>query len=599
MRLRNGSSRSVALACAATLALAACSDDGGADDPAADEAGGEETAAAEGLEGCVDDPNGCNSGEVEQGGTITWIVDQTPDAWFSYSSEGGSVYTLQALHGIYPFTGQWAPDQETYEHNMDLLAAEPELVSEEPFQYRFEVRDEAVWNDGTPITARDFEVSWKMATDEAEGHCIGCSPRSTQGYNEIASIQGDDDGKTVIVTLDDGEADPEWFGLFSSGSIGGGIHPAHIAEEQGFDIDDPEQLGEYFQYLNATMPEFSGGPYQIVEGDLDNQIIKEPNPAWYGAEPALDTVIFQFITDEDAFVPALSNDEVQGGSPASFNSDVLTSLEQLQGFGVLTKPGPSWSHMDVNLNNEQLADVELRRAIFTTIDVESIGNSQYGESFPEWTARRNHIFGEDSEFFVDHLEGTGQGSGDVDAAIGILEDAGYELDGDTLTRDGEEIGPFRLRGGDTEPVTIAMELIQSFLTDIGIQTTIEITDELGATLAEADFDLMIFGWSGDPFFVTSPAQFWRTDSGSNFGGYSNEDVDALVDQIPQQAELQDAADLANQAVELVVGDAYVLPLAETPVYMFASDSYVNVRDNTASSLRAIHNFWEWGLAASE
>jgi peptide/nickel transport system substrate-binding protein len=611
MRLRNRFIRTTALASAAALVLTACGDNGAdeegpdttVDDTDTDDPAEDEEAAQPGFDACEDDPNNCNAGPVEQGGEIAFIVDQSPDSWFSYSLEGGSVYTLQALHGIYPWTGQYEPDQETYAYNMDFLAAEPELLEDgegdEPFTYQFEIRDEAVWDDDTPITARDFEVSWKMATSEEQGHCVGCTPRATQGFDEIESIEGDDDGKTVTVTLQEGESNPEWFALFSAHSIGGGVMPAHIAEQQGFDIDDPEELGEYFQYLNETMPEFSGGPLMIAEGDLDNQIIKEPNPNWYGEDVPLDTYILRYITDEDAFVPALSNNEVQGGSPAAFNSDVLQGLEQLPNVYVNIQPGPSWSHLDVNTENEQLADVELRRAIFTAIDVDDIGQRTYGESFPDWTRRLNHIFGEDSEFFEDFVTPSDQGSGDVDQAMQILEDAGYEMDGDTLTLDGEQIGPFRLRGGDTEAVTIATQLIQSYLGDIGVEVNLEVTDDLGETLSTQDFDLMIFGWSGSPFFVSAPAQFWASDSGSNFGGYANDEVDELVGQIPQQASLEEAAELANQATELVVDDAYVLPMLETPVYLFVTESYANVRDNAATSLRGHYNIHEWGLVAQE
>lgn len=412
MRLRTRWARTAALASAGALILAACAtpDDGGDDAPQtgedADGDGAEPTQT--GFDDCEENPNTCNEGEVEDGGEIVWAVDQTPDAWNSYSIEGGSVYTLQMLHGVYPYTGYWEPDGQTYEHNMDLLSAEPELLDEDPFTYEFYISEDAVWDDGTPITADDFEVSWKMATSPDEGHCEGCTPRSTSGYDEIESVEGSDDGKTVTITLKEGEATAEWFALFGADSIGGGIVPAHIADREGFDIDDPAGLGEYFEWLHANMPDFSGGPYRLVEGDLDNQVVKEPNPEWYGDEVALDTMIVQFVTDADALPAAFQNGEIHGSSPASFDSDVVNQLEQMQGAHLNIGPGPSWSHLDVNLGNEQLEDVELRRAIFTAIDVDEIGDRTYGDVFPDYTLRKNHIFGEESEYFEDLIGPSGQ-----------------------------------------------------------------------------------------------------------------------------------------------------------------------------------------------
>jgi hypothetical protein len=50
-------------------------------------------------------------------------------------------------------------------------------------------------------------------------------------------------------------------------------------------------------------------------------------------------------------------------------------------------------------------------------------------------------------------------------------------------------------------------------------------------------------------------------------------------------------------MEIVVSDAYVLPLYSTPVYVFVTDDYVNVRDNTNTSLRALYETTGWGVAA--
>jgi peptide/nickel transport system substrate-binding protein len=243
------------------------------------------------------------------------------------------------------------------------------------------LRAEAVWNDGTPISADDFVVSWKLATSEAEGHCIGCRPRGTGQTDSIANLEGSDDGKTVTVTLKEGEKDPEWFGLFSVEGVHGGFLPAHVAAENGFDVDVPEQLGEYFEFLNDNMPTFSGGPYILVGGDFSTQVIKEPNPNWYGEEVMLDTHILRVINDEGAWPPALSNGEIDGGSPPQMNEDVVTQLQNAPGVQVQVGAGPSWEHLDFNLQNPWLQDRERRRAIFTAIDVDDIASRTVGGIF--------------------------------------------------------------------------------------------------------------------------------------------------------------------------------------------------------------------------
>lgn len=588
--------RLAAAGAAAVLVLAGCGGDGG------------EEQLSSGFEDCVENPNTCNSGDRQDGGEITWVIDFAPSAYFPWTAEGGSVATLQAIHGILPFTGQFLPDGE-YEYNMDLLAAEPELLSEDPFSYQFQLNPDAVWDDGTAISANDVIMLWMMSTSEGEGHCVGCAPRSSEGFDKIESVVGSDDGRTFTVTLKNGLTDPEWFAFGSAHGIIGGIPPSHLAVEEGFiEGDDPTQwdpagLGEYFAFLNDNPPEFSGGPYRIESWDLDNQVVKVPNESWYGAEqPTLDRIVMMINDAEETWVPALQNSEIHGGNSA-FPEDVIRQMLDMENVRVHIQSGPSWAHVDMNMDNEWLGEhKELRQAIFTAIDAGNISDRLFSSLFPDYTLRTNHVHGAASQYHMDHLEGTGQGSGDLEAARALLADAGFEgfeEGAGPLTFEGEQVGPFRLRSGMSAQLTTSTQLMQSQLAEIGIEVNIETTDDLGGTLTSQDYDIMQFSWSGAPLFSGTGAQFWQSESGSNFGKYSNPQVDALIEEEASAASLEESAALHDQMMEIVVDDAYVLPLYDGPVFIFVTDDYVGVRDNTSSSLRGVYSDAGWGLAVQE
>lgn len=589
MRIRNRLTGFAAVGAAAALVLAGCGGDG-------DDAPEQST----GFEDCVENPTTCNSGDAQDGGEIVWTIDVAPDGYFPWSPEGGSVYTLQSTQGIMPYTGQY-DSGGTYAFNMDLLAEEPQITNEsDPFETTWQIREEAVWNDGTPITADDFIVTWKMSTREEDGHCVGCNPRA---FDElIGNIESADNGKTFIITYKEGIANPEWHAEFSAHGIVGGVIPSHLAAENGWDITSPEDLGEFFTWFDTNPPEWSGGPYIIEEFDLENQVVKVPNENWYGAEqPTLDQITIRYLTDESTWVPALQNGEIHGASPAGWAPDVIEQVQGMDNVRVHISSGPSWEHLDMNMDNQWLgADVELRRAIFTAVDQQDWADRVYGELFPEVETRGNHVHGSDSPYYQNHLEGTDQGSGDVEAARAILEAAGYD-GGDwtagSLTKDGEQVGPFRIRATTAPARVTGQQLFQGYLAEIGIQANIEPTDDLGGTLVEQDYDIMQFGWSGSPLFTGTGGQFWKSDSGSNFGKYVNDEVDALAVQEEMATTLDESAALHDQMMEIVVDDAYVLPLFSTPVYIFVTDDYVNIRDNTNSSLRANYETTTWGVAA--
>jgi peptide/nickel transport system substrate-binding protein len=576
---------------AAGLVLAAC---GGGDD-------GDD--GSQGFEDCAENPTTCNSGEAQDGGEMTWVVTVAPDAWMSGSAAGGSVYSLQMHDGLLPYVGDGNPDA-TYRFNMDLLAAEPELLSEDPFSWQLQLNEDAVWSDGTPITADDFIATWYLSTtEESDPYCVGCEPRVP--LDTFESIEGSDDGKTVTITLKEGISDPEYFSEFGVGNIWGGILPWHIAEQNGFDLTVPEEVGEYFQWLHETRPTWSGGPWMIVDGELTTEVIKEPNPQWYGEAPPLETLTIRFLTDPDGWIPALNNDEIHGAAPPDIDPDIVDQLRGTEGVRVNIGSGPAWEHLDVNLYQSQLQDVELRRAIFTAVSVDEIASRNFGDVYPEYDLRRNYSFTEAgalADYFVDVVEGTGFGEGNIEEARSILATAGYEgaEEGGTLTLDGETVGPFRLTSTDTEQRNTAKLLIQDALSQIGLEVTIETTDTLGETLAGAQdgaWDLVVFGWSGNPaLWVNNAFQYAGSESPNNFGGYDNPDYDELADQARFAESFDAAAQAANAAYEVLMPDAYILPMYNVPVYVFVTEDYVNVRDNCCSSLRALYNSHQWGLA---
>ncbi|KOX14031.1 ABC transporter family substrate-binding protein [Nocardiopsis sp. NRRL B-16309] len=535
--------------------------------------------------------------ETEGEREVTWVINSLPAAWASISSAGGSVYTIQTLSGVLPYTGQWQPDG-TYEYNMDVLAEEPTLINDDldegPFQYSFTLADDAVWSDGEPMTGEDIRVSVMMSASPDSGYCTTCDSRGGTTADMVEEMEVD--GKTITFTLKEGLADAEWMSQVDAHSTGGGFYPAHLAEENGWDVDDPDQLGEFFTWLHETRPEWSGGPYMITDGDLENQVVKEPNPEWWGEEPQLDRIIMPFNTDESTFVNAINNGEIDGANPAQYSEDVMQELEGLPQVSLSVGEGNIWEHVDLNTENEWLEDVELRRAIFTAIDRDDIANRNFGAGYPEYELKNNHVFGSDSPYFTDVITDSGQGSGDADAAIEILEDAGYELDGDTLMLDGEQVGPLRLRATDTQTRSTSLQLIQAHLAEIGIQAEIEVIDDLGGVLSEQDYDIVQFGWSGTPYFTTAPEQYWHSDSGSNFGKLSNEEIDELVEAVGSSASQEEAAEFANEAAALVVEEAYVLPILAEPNYFFVNDRVANIEDNLQSSYRATYNIGEWALA---
>jgi peptide/nickel transport system substrate-binding protein len=596
--MRTHRSRRIAAAIGVTaLLLAAC---GGSDDaapapapaPAPDAAPSEDFPSSPGLDDCATNPT-CNSGPRAAGGTVTWLIDQGHDAVFNiHRPDGGSVYLLQAMEGLLPSMGYFGPDGVFY-WDFDLLAEEPQVISDAPQTIQYKIRPEAVWSDGTPITVDDFLWHWYHNSGR-EDQCVGCQPRATLFWENVESIEGADSGRTVTITMKDGVTDAEWFGR------GGLSYPAHWS---GLNWKAaPEIMGATSEYFYRTIPSYSGGPYIVESWDRNERVVMVPNPAWFGEiKPSVDRIIKEFVTDRGSWLPAFQNGEIDGGSPASFTPELLQDFNRAQGvYTQVGSGGAVWEHLDFNLRT--FSDVALRRAIFTAIDVDDARGRIFDASaLPP--RRGHHIFTAASPNYTDLVTPLGYGTGDVAAARAILAAAGYTgMDGGAgalRAPDGSVVPDMRFSFlAANQNRAIFVELSQGYLAEIGVRVVPSPTDALGATLVGGEYDLVVFGWSGSPLFTTAPQQFWKSDSGSNFGGLDNAAVDEAVTAAANQIAVADSVPFVNQAAQIVLEEAYVLPMWDTLNFTFVSDRLANVRDNNFSSTRAQYNLKDWGILAN-
>ena len=63
----------------------------------------------------------------------------------------------------------------------DLLVS-ADVTSTSPQTVVYKIKPDAVWNDGTPVTADDFIYNWQTMDGV---HCADCSSANTSGYDQI------------------------------------------------------------------------------------------------------------------------------------------------------------------------------------------------------------------------------------------------------------------------------------------------------------------------------------------------------------------------------------------------------------------------------
>ena len=566
--------RVLALFLGLSMIAAACGDDD-------DTAGGEGEETEETTEGGSDE----GEGEAAAGGTVVFANDQEPDGWNINTASSNLLALGQLTEIVFPSAFRNTPD---FEVNMDEnLLVSAEMTSEEPQTIEYVIQEDAVWSDGTPITADDFTMMWEMMN----GSNADVDTATTAGYDRVESVEGSEDGKTVTVTFS--EPYSEWQAMFTN------ILPAHIITELG---DGDPVVGWNDGLDGENAPEFSAGPFMFEDYRPEQSVTLVPNPEWWGEAPKLDEIVIRFDVDNAGIPAALENGEIDMAYPQP-QLDLVDQIDGLEGIESQVSFGLSFEHIDFNLQNSHLAKPEVRKAIALALDREDLVARTVGQFSDEAEVLQNRIWLNNQPQYEEH--GQDYAAQDIEAAQGLLEEAGYDCSSSPCTHpeDGELSLRITTTGGNQLRENTQL-VIQNQLAEAGIAINID-NVEGGAAferffpesnlIADMDYDIALFAWVGTPFPSSNKALYSNPDPtlvGSNNTGYQNPAIVEIFDQALVETDEDAAAALYNQADEILWEDMPTVPLYQKPTYLPYRSSVQGVEDN-ASTAGPLWNAYEW------
>jgi peptide/nickel transport system substrate-binding protein len=510
-----------------------------------------------------DDGGGTGGGEAQtkQGGTLNYGADQEPTGFNNNTSKDNGTSVANIMINVLPQAMHLTPEFGV-EMNTDLLES-AEQTSEDPQTVVYKIKQNAVWSDGTPVSADDFIYLWKNLNGSIKSNDVA----STTGYDAVESVEGSDGGKTVTVVFKEPFSD--WKSLFCSGNF---ILPAHYMEKQsggwntGLD-KNPEKIP-------------SAGPFVVKDYTPGQSLTLARNEKYYGQKPSLDSVVFRFLPESTTQPAALQNNEVDMIYPQP-QLDMVQQVKALPDVSNQINLGPTFEHLDFNFKNEFLADVAVRKAIATGLNVDELVKRTVGQFASQVKPLGNRLWMPFQEPYQDHF---GQyGKGDVAGAQKLLDDAGYTKGADGIyTKGGKKISlRFTTTQGNKLRETQG-ELLQAQMKQVGIDIKIANLDSqkfFGDALPNGNFDIGNFAWVGGPFAVSGNRDIYRTGGGSNYGQYSNKKVDDLFAQATGEFDAAKAAELLNQIDQIVTDDMATIPLYNKPTFLAIRNNFVNVSDN--------------------
>ncbi len=523
------------------LALVAAACGGGDDDGDAGAGGG-----------------GQDKTEVVQGGTITYASDQQVGGFNNNTSKDNKASLQYIIINVYPQAFRALPNFEVVIDKNLLDSAEQTKDSPQTIVYK--IKKEAVWSDGTPISADDFIYNWTMQS--GKDPTIDLATKT--GYEDIESVTGSDGGKTVTVVFKKPFA--EWKSLFSN------ILPAHIMKTVP---------GGWNTGL-ANPPTWSGGPFKIASYTKDQSLTLVPNERWWGPKPKLDSIVVRFGITAANVPQALENREIDLAYPQP-QIDLVQRVKAIPGIKSEINYGLSYEHIDFNFKNEHLAVKEVRQAIAYGLDRDTIVNRTVKQFDERGTRLDNRIWLTGQPEYEPH--GEEYQKRDIAKATGALEKAGYTKGPDGIyTKGGKKLSLRISTTGGNALREQTEQLIQAQLKDVGIDITIAnvpgsaVFDEI----AEGNFDIALFAWVGTPFTVSSNKAIFSPGGDSNYGKWENAQVGELFGRALSTADKDESVKLSQEIDKLAWADMATIPLYAKPTFLPYRDTYGNVEDNATT-----------------
>jgi glutathione transport system substrate-binding protein len=531
--------------------------------------------------GCGDDKKtqegetGQESSEIKEGGTIVFGADQELTGFNINASKNNGLAAAVIIRNVWPAAYTARPDFTLQPYVLDGPA---KVTSTSPFVVEWKIRADANWDDGTPVSADDFEYMWENCNGKQKD--ADCA--STTGYDLITKFEKVDT-KTVRATFESAFADYE--GLF------GQFLPSHIAKARGGGF---KAWNDGFQDDAGA----SSGPFKLERWDKGSSLTLVRNDKFWGKKPHLDKIIYRFLPESSSQPDALRNGEVN----LIYPQPQLDQVNVVKGFSGVKSSigfGPTFEHLTLNFKNTFLAIPEVRQAIATGLDRAAIVDTLMKPFSDKASQLDNRVLVSTQKGYQAH--GSEYARADVKKAQSLLEKAGFAKGKSGFYE--KEGKPLQLRLSTTAGNKLREQqgvLIQAQMKTLGIDIRIDNSDSktlFGTRLPKGDFDIANFAWVGTPFPASGANQIYKSGSDSNYGKYANSSVDSLMTKALAEADFDKRTALLNEADDMMWKDLPNIPLYQKPTFLAFSDKYANIEDNTTTET-PFWNVEEWGIKAS-
>lgn len=502
-----------------------------------------------------------DAGPPRSGGTLTFAV--TSDAGCVDPQQVGSGDSLYSLRE----TVDSLTEQDPVSGASLPWLAQSWTVSPDATSFTFRLRPGVTFSDGLPLNAQTVKDNF-----DAIPH-LGTLAVLAEGY--LAGYTGTTVVDDLTATVHFDRPNAQFLQATSTASLG------LISSADARKTPQQRCAGQ----VSGT------GPFVLSEY-VPNQQLSLTRRAGYNwgsplwakpGEAYLDKLVFSVIPQAG----------VRTGSLESEQLDIATGISRadetaLRGFGlqVLARPHPGVVfNLGFNLSRPITGDPAVRQALQVAIDRRQL----VGAVFPGGTQPAASVLARATPGFTDL---SAQLAFDPAKAKAVLDGAGWTTGADGIrVKNGARLSLGITWFANDESYQAALELIQQQLKAVGVEVRLNLLQvaQFPALLQSGDFDVLAGGdlSRADPDGLRT---LYSTALGNAYR-LPKSPLDELLTAQSASGDPAQRSGFVGQIQQQVVGNAYVLPLAELQTLVAASN-FVHGLTFDASSRARLHDTWK-------
>ena len=434
-------------------------------------------------------------------------------------------------------------------------------VSADGKTWTFHLRDNARWSDGQPVTAHDFEYSWRLAITPGLDSCaIGnystivnasAHVRGEVGFDQVG-IKALDARTFQVTTTDQVPYFPQII-----------LHQSFLPVRE--DLVGDDLTGEWI--LN---PEnwISNGPFVMTDFRLQDRFVMRRNPEYWDADSVqIDELVYRIIANANTSYAAFQTGELDviWTMPTAVMERLLTegvavSNPAVRSYWLAINQFPE--HASENVKRH-LWDPRVREAMALAIDrvaiVESVlkngeipADGYIPEMIRDWDNETGWVENRDPYFPVE---------GDVARARQLLADAGYP--------NGQGLPEFEFLTNNVDRDQAIALAVQDMWEQVGIRVRLNIKDTptFATDRGEARFEITRGGLGG----MNDPIGLLGAYSSSNplhmLWGWKSAEYDALYDRALATVDVRERFAIMRQMEDMLMAEFNMIPLTYMTVVM--------------------------------